>query len=42
MSLFANPIILCGSIAMGIVLLLIIVVVICCKKGTLSEREELM
>lgn len=42
MSLLANPIVLCGSVALGIVLLLVIVVVICCKKGVLSEREELM
>ena len=42
MSLLTNPIVLCASIALGIVLLLIIVVVICCKKGSLSEREELM
>ena len=41
MSLFNNPIILCGSIAAGIVLLLVIVVVICCKKSAADEREEL-
>ena len=33
LSLFNNPIVLCGSIAAGIVLLLVIVVVICCKKS---------
>jgi hypothetical protein len=42
MSLLTNPIVLCASIALGIVLLLIIVVVICCKRGSLTEREELM
>ena len=41
MNFFANPIILCGSIALGIVLVLIIVVVICCKKSVENEREEL-
>lgn len=41
MNFLANPIILCGSVALGIILLLVIVVVICCKKGALSEREEL-
>lgn len=38
---FNNPILICGSIAFGIVLLLIIVVVICCKKSNDKEREEL-
>ena len=41
MNLFSNPIILCGSIAAGIVLLLVIVVVICCRKSAADEREEL-
>ena len=41
LSLFNNPIVLCGSIAAGIVLLLVIVVVICCKKSAANEREEL-
>lgn len=41
MSLFNNPIIMCGSIALGIVLVLILVVVICCKKSADMEREEL-
>ena len=42
MSIFNNPIIMCGSIALGIVLILILVVVICCKKSADKEREELM
>ena len=42
MSFLTNPIVLCASIALGIILLLIIVVVICCKKGSITEREELM
>lgn len=41
MSLFNNPIVLCGSIAAGIVFLLVVVVVICCKKSAADEREEL-
>ena len=41
LSLFNNPIVLCGSIAFGIVSVLIIVVVICCKKSMANEREEL-
>ena len=41
MSMFSNPIIMCGSIAMAIVLILILVVVICCKKSADKEREEL-
>ena len=40
-NLFNNPIVLCGSIAFGIVLVLVIVVFICCKKGMANEREEL-
>ena len=41
MNLFNNPIVLCGSIALGIILFLVIVVVICCKKSAANEREEL-
>lgn len=41
MNLLNNPIILCGGIALGIILVLVIVVVICCKKGAANEREEL-
>lgn len=41
MNLFNNPIVLCGSIALGIILVLVIVVVICCKKSAANEREEL-
>lgn len=41
MSIFNNPIVMCGSIALGIVLVLILVVVICCKKSASKEREEL-
>jgi len=41
MNLFSNPIVLCGSIAFGIVSILVIVVVICCKKSMAAEREEL-
>ena len=41
MNLFSNPIVLCGSIAFGIVSVLVIVVVICCKKSMANEREEL-
>ena len=41
MSIFNNPIVMCGSIALGIVLVLVLVVVICCKKSADKEREEL-
>lgn len=41
MNLFNNPIVLCGSIAFGIVSVLVIVVIICCKKSMADEREEL-
>ena len=41
MNLLSNPIILCGGIALGIILVLISVVVICCKKSSDKEREEL-
>lgn len=41
MSIFSNPVVLCGLIALGIVLILVIAVVICCKKGSYDEREEL-
>lgn len=42
MSIFNNPIVLCGSIALGIVLILVFVVVLYCKKSSKAEREELM
>lgn len=41
MNLFSNPIIFCGSVALGIFLILILVVVICCKRSAAKEREEL-
>lgn len=41
MNLLSNPIVLCGGIALGIILVLISVVVICCKKSSDKEREEL-
>jgi hypothetical protein len=39
--MLSNPMIMCGAIALGIVLLLVIVVVICCKRSAKNEREEL-
>lgn len=41
MNLFSNPIIFCGSVALGIILILVLVVVICCKRSSIKEREEL-
>lgn len=41
MNFFNNPIILCGALALGIVLVLVIVVVICCKRSSDKERDEL-
>ena len=41
MSILSNPIILCASVALGIILILVIVVVICCKRSADIEREEL-
>lgn len=41
MSIFSNPIVTCGLIALGIILILIAAVVICCKKSSDKEREEL-
>ena len=41
MNFFSNPIVMCGSIALGIVFLLIMVVIICCKCSSSKEREEL-
>lgn len=41
MNFLNNPVVLCGGIALGIVLVLVIVVVICCKKSADKEREEL-
>ena len=41
MNLLSNPIVLCGGIALGIILVLISVVVIYCKKSSDKEREEL-
>lgn len=41
MNLFSNPIVMCSSIALGIVFILVIVVVFCCKKSSDKEREEL-
>lgn len=41
MSFLSNPIILCASVAFGIILILVTVVVICCKRSADIEREEL-
>lgn len=41
MSFFSNPIVLCGLIALGIILILIVAVIVCCKVGSDKEREEL-
>ena len=39
--MLSNPMIMCGAIALGIVLLLVFVVIICCKRSSKNEREEL-
>lgn len=39
--MLSNPMIMCGAIALGIVLLLILVVIICCVRSSKKEREEL-
>ena len=41
MSFLNSPIVICGSIALGIVLILVIAVIICCKRSSEKEREEL-
>ncbi len=41
MSIFANPIFICGLIAFGIIAILVTVVVIFCKKSDYDEREDL-
>ena len=41
MNFFSNPIVMCGSIALGIIFLLVLVVVICCKMSSNRERQEL-
>ena len=40
--MLSNPMIICGAIALGIVLLLVLVVIICCVRSSKREREELM
>lgn len=40
--MLSNPMIICGAIALGIVLLLVLVVIICCIRSSKREREELM
>ena len=40
--MLSNPMIICGAIALGIVLLLILVVIICCIRSSKREREELL
>lgn len=40
--MLSNPMIICGAIALGIVLLLVLVVIICCVRSSKKEREELM
>lgn len=42
MNILSNPIVMCGGIALGIILVLILIVVISCKRSALKEREELM
>lgn len=39
--MLSNPMIICGAIALGIVLLLVLVVIICCVRSSKKEREEL-
>ncbi len=39
--MLSSPMIMCGAVALGIVLLLVIVVIICCKRSAKNEREEL-
>lgn len=41
MNILNNPILMCGLIALGIIVLLVIVVIICCKRSNYNEREEL-
>ena len=40
--MLSNPMIICGAIALGIVLLLVLVVVICCLRSSKRERDELL
>lgn len=40
--MLSNPMIICGAIALGIVLLLVLVVIVCCVRSSKKEREELM
>ncbi len=40
--MLSNPMIICGAIALGIVLLLVLVVIICCVRSSKRERQELL